>query len=102
MAARNPETVAKVGELRARDRQMTLKSMEDEPQINREAIRQIIYERFLKTKLCMKFVPQSHLRGHCHDCELPRANGGVVEFRHRPRSLAPASVFLSHKMGTAL
>jgi hypothetical protein len=46
VAARNPETVAKVGELRARDRQMTLKSMEDEPQINREAIRQIIYERF--------------------------------------------------------
>lgn len=56
----NPTTVAKVGELGAKDRLMTQNMMGDQLHINWEMICRIVYEDLWKRKMCTKFVTQSH------------------------------------------
>lgn len=57
--SRNADSIAKVRELVARDRRMTLRLMAEELNINKETIRQILHEDLGMRKICAKFVPHN-------------------------------------------
>ncbi|EGI66941.1 FLJ37770-like protein [Acromyrmex echinatior] len=54
---RTPEMIEKVCDFVAKDRNASLKMMEEALNINRETIRTILHEDLGKTKICTKFVP---------------------------------------------
>lgn len=59
ISIRKPETIEKVRNFIANDRNASLKMIEAAMNINRETIRTIIHEELGKTKICAKFVPHT-------------------------------------------
>jgi histone-lysine N-methyltransferase SETMAR len=85
-ASRNADKIANIREIVRRDCRLTLRTMLDELNINKETIRQILHDDLRKRKICAKFVPHS-LRDEQKQRRLISCQGFIQTCQDNPSCL---------------